>query len=284
MADYNQSSWDELVDWTQKHSALLGIGGAIASGILSAYLAQQQADQQAQLVRELIDTITARIAEAEAKIIDTLEELSLEGLEGNLRGIVILWSEYEPIPEKEADLQNIIQVSALIQGNLEVKMEHPQTRRQDALRAYSLYANVLMIRLAALAERKRAYNIDEDAHILKRLREARGKVDLMQVILRKLVNDQCITRDIISPGTIGILRECACQGQRVAYANELLEPGVVDTACEQFKAEAWEEAAKSHREFEKKVNEMTAKYTVSVPLDDSGIGRLRLEQILAALM
>ncbi|MEM9351943.1 MAG: hypothetical protein AAGA92_02930 [Planctomycetota bacterium] len=255
-----QSDWDKFVKFTQDHSALIGVGGTIASGILSAYLAEREAERQAQLAKEVIDTVVTRIAQAEDRIIDHLEQLQLRELEGKILGIKTLLSEFDG-QQDERFLGDIIVESALVLGRLEVKMRSWEERRSESLEAYALFALMFPVRIQAFAERKRVFQINDDQDILNRLRDCLELLDQMELALRSLNDDQCRLDSLPLPaGTAGFATKCVCQGVERGTST-LFEPVVAETACSRFKEDNWPVLAKSHLEFRGQINQLAVGYS-----------------------
>jgi len=270
---YQQSSWDLFVDWSQNHSAVMGIGGTIASGILNAYLAQAEAERQRELAKEVIRTIVQRINEAESKIIYTIEKLNLDRLQGHLRGLALIWDEYDDIPDDRAMLEDIIFNSAMVQGELEVLVDAVQHNRNSAIKAYSLYAAVVPLRLAAMAERKRAFGVNDDADILRRLLETERRVALMSPPLLSMGEDQVriISMDLVNcdgsprpapnPNSLGWRVTCCCQGKEIASGNIPFGDGSeVEESCKRLQKEKVALAEAGHVTFRNSISALRSGY------------------------
>ena len=259
---YQASSWELFVEWSQNHSAVLGMGGVIAGGILNAYLAKAEAERQRQLAKEIIETIVARINEAESKIIYTMEKLNLERLQGQVRGLIMLWDEYDAIPDDKGMLEEIIINSALIQGELEVQIDGVNNNRDNAVRAYALYSTIFPVRIAAMAERKRAFGVDDDADILKRIVEAERRIDLMSAPLHSLGEDQVQIDYPIGPiGSLALGVQCLCQGTLVA--SGLIISGTIEENCKRLQKEKIHLVEKDHFAYRESIRSLKIGYEKS---------------------
>lgn len=131
----------------------------------------------------MLRNILNAIAEARDDILNFLESLQLNDLQGDIDGLMITFEAYDPLPEgggdpipsEEERLRNIIDNAAQVIGDLGAII---QTQREldFVFGCVPLLAMVVSLRAAAMAERTLTYDINDLKDVPSMVRRARERL------------------------------------------------------------------------------------------------------------
>lgn len=178
----------------------------IAITLGKAYMEREEAKTEEQKVREILKRVSEEIRIHTGRIIERMETLRIERLQGNFNGMVRLFNEYEPIPQNEQLLNNLITNSSFfILGELEVILKSNDIDLKIQLEAIGIYSITINLRALAMKERKYTFGISTDDHILTMFKDNLNYLDMLNkkltslLFLKKDELDRCVTLHYCPP-------------------------------------------------------------------------------------
>lgn len=158
----------------------------IAIAIAQAYKEREEAKKEEDKARKILKRVSDEIQAHTAEIIETMETLRIERLQGHFNGMLRLFTEYEPIPQNEQPLNNLITDSGFfILGELEVILNRDDVGLETYLQALDIYSITSNLRALAMKERKYTFGVSTDDHIITMFKD---NLKFLKVAVQKLTN------------------------------------------------------------------------------------------------
>ena len=159
------------------------IAFAAASAVWS-YFSNQADDADRERYR---NDILRAIKRMQDELLDTMIELAVIDLRGELQGFRLTYQAYDPDPSdpvEEERLRSLIDDSADTVGRLGVGLDSVATLPDLALETWAVYVPLLYLRAQAMTERQLTYGSSEIADILPSIDEAIPRLKLLLSHLR----------------------------------------------------------------------------------------------------
>lgn len=192
----------------------------IAEAAVKAYQLHKKQEEQAADAAErkrLVKLIISTIQAAKNEIVDELQELRLQELEGMFTGVLRDFNLYADNSNQENLLvNNVISTANSISGQLETIINDIENRPDFAIRAFTIYANTVSLLLSSLTEWALNHEANTTDSILENLEMARDKSQAVLNVLRKQSDARFSDRAFF----LGCIEQCEFGDQRWGYKFE----------------------------------------------------------------
>jgi hypothetical protein len=168
------------IDWV--------IAGKVALAAGQAFLAHLQGRKNEQARERDRELILAAITRLREDVLDTLIELEVIQLRGELEGFQQTYAAYDPDPQdpnEEARLVSLIDDSARVLGRIGEGMDRVGSQEALALESWSVYVPLLFLRAQAMTERQVTYGASEISDIAPSFDLALPRLGALLALLRR---------------------------------------------------------------------------------------------------
>jgi len=183
------------------------IAMAVASSLIKEHEKREQAAQDQAIARQIVTAISAKIEQSKEEILQRLEQLRLQELEGVLIALEVNVVEYDVdgSPDSKDLLDFIINNrAASLLGSAEAIVRDISSNPDFALLAYPILAFAVGVRSWAMTERKYTFGKNSDDDIKRMLEKATSHANAVSNELRRKTDRRFSGPSVRSEGVSGI--------------------------------------------------------------------------------